>query len=196
MRMEPGRPVYFVQAPSDSSDYLAQVRSSYRLSQAPAHTYALLAASSLTPMPLTPRPDQSIKRHILASDNYPYLRGFNDSEGSNGRWLSDDNLILLTPKEGDHFELTAYALPQTSYLYPEPPEVLVSFNGCRAPAQNVNLGVVSELVVPMPDHCGIKPGQPVNVRIEINNLLDVARTRDPRPLAVLGKKLGFTGPKR
>jgi hypothetical protein len=192
-RLEAGRPVYFVQAPSDSSDYLERVRSSYRLSGAQWDSYALLKATSLTPSPLVPQHD-AVRRHISATDNYSYMRGFNDPEGNNGRWLSDDNLILLTPRAGDHFELIVYTPSQASYLYDSAPKVMVSFNGCAAPAQDSKPGDVSKLNFPIPDSCGITPDQPINVRIEIDNLIDVAMTRDQRALAVLGKELGFVGP--
>jgi len=192
-RLETGRPVYFVQAPSDSSDYLGRVRSNYQLSEAPRDGYALLAAISLTPSPLTPQHDE-VQRHIHAADNYSYMRGFNASEGSNGRWLSDDNLILLTPRAGDHFELIVYTPSQASYLYDSAPKVMVSFDGCPAPAQDSKPGGVSKLNFPIPDSCGITPGQPVNVRIEVDNLIDAAVTRDQRALAVIGKELGFVGP--
>lgn len=192
-RMETGRPVYFVQAPSDSSDYLERVRSSYQLSGAPWGSYALLKATSLTPSPLVPQHD-IVRRHINAADNYSYMRGFNESEGSNGRWLSDDNLILLTPEAGDHFELIVYTLPQTSYMRNSAPKITVSFNGCTAPAQDSKPGDVSKLNFPIPDSCGLAPGQPVNIRIEVDNLVDAATTRDQRALAVLGRELGFVGP--
>jgi hypothetical protein len=193
-RMETGRPVYFVQAPSDSSDYLERVRSSYQLSGAPWGSYALLKATSLTPSPLVPQHD-IVRRHINAADNYSYMRGFNESEGSNGRWLSDDNLILLTPEAGDHFELIVYTLSQTSYIHNSAPKITVSFNGCAAPAQDSKPGAVSKLNFPIPDSYGLAPGQPVNVRIEVDNLVDAVTTRDQRALAVLGRELGFVGPR-
>jgi hypothetical protein len=74
------------------------------------------------------------------------------------------------------------------------PKVTVSFNGCAAPAQRSKPDGVSKLNFPIPDSCGLTPGQPVNIRIEIDNLIDVATTRDQRALAVLGKELGFVGP--
>lgn len=192
-RIDTGRPVYFVQAPSDSSDYLEHVRSSYRLSAAPRHSYALLKALSLTPSPLIPQ-HEVVQRHILAGDNYSYMRGFNAPEGSNGRWLSDDNLILLTPKAGDHFELIVYTPSQATYMHNSAPKITVSFNGCVAPVQYSKPNSVSKLDFPIPGSCGLAPDHPVNVRIEVDNLVDVAITRDQRALAVLGKEFGFVGP--
>ncbi|MBT2145629.1 MULTISPECIES: hypothetical protein [unclassified Rhodanobacter] len=192
-RLETGRPVYFVQEPGDSTDYLGRVRSTYQLPEASPGSYALLAATSLTPSQLVPQHDK-VRRYINASDNYSYMHGFNESEGSNGRWLSDDNLVLLTPTVGDHFELVVYTLPQASYLYDSAPKIIVSFNGCAAPAQDSIPGNMSKLIFPIPDNCSITPSQPVNVRIEVDNLIDAAITRDPRSLSVVGKELGFVGP--
>ena len=192
-RMDPDRPVYFVQAPSDSSDYLEQVRSTYRLSPAPLHTFALLRAASLMPMPLAAG-HAPVARHISAAENYPYLRGFDGPEGSNGRWLSADNRVLLTPEPGDHFELVAYAPSLDQYIYADAPTVLLSFDDCATLPQDLVPGQVATLVFPIPARCGIVPGRPVNVRIEVDNLLDVPRTSDPRPLGILAKEFGFVGP--
>lgn len=191
-RLEAGRPIYFIQAPSDASDYLEPVRSTYQLPEAPLGSYALLKATSLRPSPLVPQQDK-VRRHIHAADNYGYMRGFNGSEGSNGRWLSDDNLILLAPNAGDHFELVVYIPAQSSYFHDSPPKITVSFNGCDAPSQDGKPDGTSTLAFPIPGSCGIVPGQPVNVRIQVDNLLKVPMTRDPRPLAVLGKEIGFVG---
>ena len=193
-RMQAGRPIYFVQTPfAESTHYLHRVHAIYNLPAPPQGTYALIAAKTLTPSPLLAR-GNGVRRHILAADNYPYMRGFNDSEGANGRWLSDDNLILLTPKAGDHFELVAYTLPVSAYLYKNAPRILVSFNGCAAPAQAGTPDQVEKLNFAIPDKCHIPAGRPVNVRIEVDNLLDVSVTRDQRPLGILGKEIGFAGP--
>ena len=192
-RMQARRPIYFVQTPSaESANYLKRVHSLYHLSGAPHSTYAVISATALTPLPLVAH-GNDVRRHILAADNYSYMRGFNDSEGSNGRWLSDDNLILLTPRAGDHFELVAYALPASAYIYKRAPRVMVSFNGCAAPPQTSTPGQVANLIFAIPDECHIIAGQPVNVRIEVDNLLDVSVTRDQRPLGILGKQIGFAG---
>ncbi|MDE2156061.1 MAG: hypothetical protein KGJ32_09260 [Xanthomonadaceae bacterium] len=193
-RMQPGRPIYFVQSPYDSSsNYFKRIHAIYRLSEPPRNIYALIRATALNPPPLLAQGDD-VRRHILAADHYRYMRGFNDSEGSNGRWLSDDNLILLTPRAGDHFELVAYTLPVSAYLYPAAPRIMVSFNGCAAPAQTSTPEQVEKLVFAIPDRCHITAGRPVNVRIEVDNLLDVSVTRDQRPLGILGKEIGFAGP--
>ncbi len=192
-RMQAGRPIYFIQAPGDSSDYLQHVRLKYGLQYAPVDGYALISADALTPTPLAAN-GANVRRHIAAADEYPLMRGFNDSEGPNGRWLTDDNLILLTPKTGDHFQLIVYAPSTPAYLYNSAPNVIVSFNGCAAPTQATTLGSLSTLNFPIPDKCHIAAGKPVTVRIEVDNLLNVAVTRDARALGVLGKEIGFVGP--
>jgi hypothetical protein len=193
-RMQAGRPIYFVQSPYDSSsNYLKRIHAIYRLPEPPRDAYTVIPATALIPPPLVAR-GNDVRRHILAADNYAYMRGFNESEGSNGRWLSDDNLILLTPRAGDHFELVAYTLPVSAYLYHSAPRVTVSFNGCAAPARSSAPDRVEKLVFAIPDRCHIAAERPVNVRIEVDNLLDVSVTRDQRPLGILGKELGFAGP--
>lgn len=191
-RLQAGRPIYFIQAPGDSSDYLQHVRLKYDLQYTTVDGYALIRAQALTPTPLVAS-GANVRRHIRAGDNYPYMRGFNDAEGSSGRWLSDDNIVLLTPMAGDRFELVAYTLSVSAYRYKNTPLILVSFNGCAAPAQASAPNKVQKFSFAIPDNCHVKAGQPVNVRIEIDNLVDVSVTRDPRPLGIKGIEIGFAG---
>lgn len=136
-----------------------------------------------------------IRRRIHAADNYVYMRGFNQSEGANGRWLSSDNHILLAPAAGDRFELTAYVVPLHLYLHHRLPRVIVSFNGCATPITREGAaGSTTTLIFPIPDNCHITPGEPVDVRIRVDNLLDATKSHDSRALGVLGKEIGFAGP--
>lgn len=189
-RLQPGRPVYFVQGPDTPPAQLQRIGLLYGMTGTQNYGYALIPMDPMTPVPMTPRVAK-VKRHIGAAANYPYLRGFNGSEGANGRWLSDDNLILLTPSAGDRFELVAYVLPVSRYAYPGAPRVIVSFDGCAAPPQQTTPDSLNTLVFAIPSQCAVTPGTPVNVRIEVDNLANVAITYDQRPLGVLAKSLGF-----
>ncbi|UGB37567.1 hypothetical protein [Frateuria soli] len=186
-RLKAGRPVYFIQAPADGTDYLQGVRLMYGLS-APAGGYALLHASRLEPVPLVAG-GAPVRRRILAADDYPYMRGFNEPEGANGRWLTDDNLILLRPKAGDHLEIRTQ-VPLGAYRYPGLPGVIVSFNSCPAGKQSASPGV-STLAFAIPPACRLIPGTPVNVRIQVDNLRAIPITQDARALSILGKEIGF-----
>jgi hypothetical protein len=190
LRMQPGRPVYFIVGEDTPPGDLQRIRQLYGLTGARGYEYALLRAASLTPVPLVPD-KAGVKRHIDAASDYAYLRGFNGSEGANGRWLTGDNLILLTPKPGDRFELVAYVIPISNYEYLTAPKVEVSFNGCMAPLQSTKPGSTNTLIFDVPNECGVIPGTPVNVRIEVDNLVNSAITWDPRSLSVLAKSLGF-----
>jgi len=132
-----------------------------------------------------------VLRYISAADNYPYLHGFDESEGVNGRWLSADNEVLLTPEAGDHFQLVAYTPPADKYLHDHTPNVTVSFDGCVASTQATMPDTLAPLEFPIPATCHLGAGKPVTVRIQVDNLLDAAKTGDSRPLGVLGKDLGF-----
>lgn len=145
---------------------------------------------SQVPSPLFAQ-GKDVLRHIAAADNYPYLRGFNQSEGVNGRWLSDDNLILLMPQAGDYFEVEAYAMPASAYRSKMAPQIVVSFNGCATRTQTMTPDVDAKYVFTIPDHCGDLAGKPVNVRIKISDLVDNSTMTDKRPLSVLGKEIGF-----
>lgn len=189
-RLEAGRPIYFIQAPADGTDYLQQVRSLYGLAD-PGDGYALLHASRLEPVPLAAA-GAPVRRRIVAADDYPYMRGFNQSEGANGRWLADDNLILLTPHAGDRLEIRTY-VPPASYRYAGAPQVIVSFDRCPAGTQTASPGF-STLAFAIPPACHVEPGSPVNVRIEVDNLLATPVTQDARALSILGKEIGFFSP--
>jgi hypothetical protein len=141
---------------------------------------------------LPPASKKDVRRKIIAADEYQYLRGFNQSEGDNGRWLSGNNVILLAPEAGDQFELVAYALPTASYRHNKPPKLSVSFDGCSAGSQEIPPGRLSKIVFPIPDTCHIQAGNPTNVRILVDNLIDSSKTHDERSLSVLGKEIGFS----
>lgn len=149
---------------------------------------------SLPPFPL-PASGKGVRRNIAASEDYEYLRGFHSPEAENGRWLSDNNVILLVPQLGDQFELLAYTLPAAAYRNGTAPRVTVSFNGCPAGSEEATPGRLSKILFAIPDSCGITAGAPVNVRIKIDNLVDTSRQSDKRSLSILGKELGFvSGP--
>ena len=191
LRLQPGRPTYIVQGPDTPPSQLQRLRLLYGLADRPDSGFSIIPGGSLTPAPIA-RGSAPVLRHIWAADDYPYLRGFNESEGANGRWLSSDNVVLLTPQAGDRFELAGYALPLSGYEYPSAPRVVVSFNGCEAPAQTVVPAHNNDLVFPIPSSCRIVQGRPVNVRIRVDNLANVELTLDQRPLTILAKSLGFT----
>ena len=191
--LDPSRPVYFVQGYDTPPESLARIRSLYGVPKTPDYTYALIHAHSLTPALLTPG-TAPIRRYIQASDHYAYLRGFNDSEGANGRWLTDDNQVLLAPRPGDAFELTAFVLPAEKYEVQRPPRVIVSFDRCVLPPRTTQPGRVNHLVFSVPPRCGINMGEPVTVRIEVDDLVRSAITHDPRALGILAKALGFRPP--
>jgi hypothetical protein len=140
-----------------------------------------------------PNSDKTIRRDLVAAEDYKYLHGFNESEGDNGRWLSASNVILLAPHAGDHFELVAYSPPSKAYVKKRPPFVTVSFDNCRATTREVPPGTLSTLVFAIPEACDIHAGVPTNVRIEVDNLIDTSKSRDNRSLSILGKRLGFVG---
>lgn len=189
-RMEHGRPIYFLAEPVNPEAAWLRLRTTYGLPAPPAHQFAVIPVSELVPKPFENR-DMPVLRHIVAGENYQYMRGFNNPEGANGRWLSDDNLILLTPQEGDRFELTVYALPVSSYTYKSAPQVFVNFNGCDATPQAVKPNSETTLSFDIPARCHVAAGNPVSIRIEVDNLLATAMTVDPRPLAILAKSMGF-----
>jgi len=145
---------------------------------------------SLPPFPL-PASGKDVRRKIAASEDYRYLRGFNTPEAGNGRWLSDNNIILLAPQSGDRFELLAYTPPAAAYRNGMAPRVIVSFNGCPAGSEMPTPGRLSKILFAIPDSCRIAAGTPVNVRIKIDNLVDTSRQGDKRSLGVLSKELGF-----
>ena len=145
---------------------------------------------SLPPFPL-PASGKDVRRKIAASEDYQYLRGFHTPEAGNGRWLSDNNVVLLAPQAGDRFELLAYTLPATAYRGGVAPRVTVSFNGCSAGSEKPTPGRLSKILFVIPDSCGITAGTPVNVRIKIDNLVDTSKQGDKRSLSILSKELGF-----
>lgn len=187
------RPVYFVQGSDTPPESLERIRALYDVTRTPDYAYALIRARSMTPAPLVAGA-APVHRHVEAADHYAYLRGFNGSEGANGRWLTDDNQVLLIPRQGDVFELTAYAVPVDKYEGHRAPNVIVSFDGCRASQQAMRPGEVNRLEFPIPARCGIVAGSPVSVRIEVDNLVDSSITHDPRALGVLAKSFGFAAP--
>lgn len=189
-RMERSRPIYFLAEPVNPEATWGRLRTTYGLPAPPAHRFAVMHVSALVPKPFEDR-HMPVLRHIAAGENYQYMRGFNKPEGANGRWLSDDNLTLLTPQEGDRFELTVNALPVSSYIYKSAPQVLVSFNGCEAPPQATRPDSEVTLSFEIPAHCQVVAGNPVSIRIEVDNILATAVTVDPRPLAILAKSMGF-----
>lgn len=189
------RPVYFVQGSDTPPESLERIRKLYDVPRTPDYAYALIRATSLTPAPLTVAA-APVRRHIDAAEHYAYLRGFNHSEGANGRWLTDDNQVLLVPQPGDVFELTAYAVPVDQYEVQRAPNVLVSFDGCGAGEEAAAPGQVSHLVFAIPARCGISAGKPVSVRIEVDDLVDSGITNDARALGVLAKSFGFVPPYR
>ena len=145
---------------------------------------------SLSPFPL-PASGGDVRRKIATSEDYEYLRGFHTPEAGNGRWLSDNNVVLLAPQSGDQFELLAYTLPATAYRDGTAPRVTVSFNGCPAGSEKPTPGRLSKISFAIPDSCGITAGTPVNVRIKIDNLVDTSKQGDKRTLSILSKELGF-----
>lgn len=188
--LQPSRPVYFVQGLETPPESLQRIRTLYDVTATPNYAYALIHAVSLTPKPLAPGV-APVLRHVKAADAYAYLEGFNQSEGANGRWLTDDNQVLLRPQPGDVFALVAYVLPADRYEGARVPKVLVSFDGCAAPAQQTQPDKVNRLLFVIPAQCNIKADEPVSVRIEVDNLVDAAITEDPRALGVLAQSFGF-----
>lgn len=187
------RPVYFVQGSDTPPESLQRIRMLYDVTNTPDYAYALIHAASLTPAPLAAGA-APVRRHIEAAEHYAYLRGFNHSEGANGRWLADDNQVLLVPQPGDVFELTVYAVPVDRYEVHRAPNVLVSFDGCRAPEQAAVPDQVNHLVFAIPARCGISAGKPVSIRIEVDNLVESAITHDARALGVVARSFGFVPP--
>lgn len=156
----------------------------------PASTPNSLASSRFSPLFIQ---ESKILRSISASDDYPYMRGFNQSEDTNGRWLTNDNLILLEPKFGDVFELVVYTLPASTYRNKVAPRIVVSFDDCRTQPQTATPGS-SKMLFAIPDSCGITPGKPVHIRIQVDDIADRSLTHDERTLSVLGKEIGFVAP--
>ncbi|HET7562582.1 MAG TPA: hypothetical protein VFJ87_09425 [Rhodanobacteraceae bacterium] len=191
--LQPSRPVYFVHGPDTPPAALQRIRTLYHVSPTPDYAYALIHAISLTPRPLVPG-TAPVLRHLKAADQYAYLEGFNQSEGANGRWLTDDNQVLLLPQAGDVFELTAYVVPATQYDGQRAPNVFVSFNGCVAPEKTTQPGQVNHMVFVVPARCEAVAGKPVTVRIEVDNLVDSSVTHDARALGILAKSFGFVPP--
>lgn len=191
--LQPSRPVYFVQGVDTPPESLQRIRALYDVTPTRDYAYALIHAISLTPKPLVAGA-APVLRHVSAADDYAYLKGFNQSEGANGRWLADDNQVLLTPGPGDRFELVAYVLPADRYEGGRAPRVLVSFDGCAAPAQQTRPDQVDRLLFPIPVRCHIQVGKPVSVRVEVDNLVDSSITHDPRALGVLAQSFGFVAP--
>lgn len=190
-RMDETKSVYFIDGPLAPMSVWDSVESTYGVQRTPKRDFALIGPYRLQPKPLTPT-GTPVERSISASANYPYMRGFNQPEGANGRWLTSDNVILLTPHEGDRFALQAYALRQDAYLYAPPVAVTVSFNNCPAPGpQVIQSRTSTTLYFPIPEVCHIEAEKPVNVRIQVNNLTNTAVTTDPRPLSLLSHFLGF-----
>lgn len=187
------RPVYFVQGVDTPPDSLSRIRKLYEVSPTPDYAYGLIQGISMVPKPLVAG-SAPVLRHIEAADNYTYLRGFNGSEGANGRWLTDDNQVLLTPRPGDVFELVAYVLPIDRYEVHRAPNIRVGFDGCTAPMQATQPDQVDHLFFAIPAHCEIQPGKPVSVRIEVDNLVDSSITHDARALGVLARSFGFVAP--
>lgn len=191
--LQPSRPVYFVQGSDTPPDSLRRIRTLYDVTPTPDYAYALIGATSLAPKPLVPGAAR-VLRYVSAADQYAYLEGFNQSEGANGRWLTDDNQVLLMPNPGDRFEMVAYVLPADRYEGHRTPKVLVSFDGCAVPAQPTQPDAVNRLVFAIPKRCGINADKAVSVRIEVDSLVDAAITLDPRALGVLAKSFGFVSP--
>lgn len=191
--IQASRPVYFVQGSDTPPESLQRIQMLYDVTRTPDYAYALIHATSLTPAPLVAAA-APVRRHIEAAEHYAYLRGFNQSEGANGRWLTDDNQVLLMPQPGDAFELTVYAVPIDQYEVHRAPNVLVSFDGCHAPGQTATPGQISHLVFAIPARCAISAGKPVSIRIEVDNLVESAITQDARALGVLAKSFGFVSP--
>lgn len=191
--IQASRPVYFVQGSDTPPGSLQRIRTLYDVPRTPDYAYALIHATSLTPLPLVAG-TAPVRRHIEAAENYAYLRGFNQSEGANGRWLTDDNQVLLTPQPGDIFEMTVYAVPIDRYEVHRAPNIIVSFDGCRAPQQAAVPGRMSYLVFAIPARCGISAGKPVSIRIEVDNLVESGITYDARALGVVAKSFGFVAP--
>lgn len=191
--MQASRPVYFVQGSDTPPASLQRIRTLYDVTRTPDYAYGLIHAASLTPAPLVAGV-APVRRHIEAAEHYAYLRGFNHSEGANGRWLTDDNQVLLTPQPGDVFEMTVYAVPVDRYEVHRAPNIIVSFDGCRVPEQAAVAGQVDHLVFTIPARCGIRAGKPVSVRIEVDNLVQSGITHDARALGVLAKSFGFVPP--
>lgn len=191
--LQPSRPVYFAQGLETPPGSLHRIRTLYQVSSTPDYAYALIRGISMVPGPLVAGA-APVQRHVKAAENYSYLRGFNDSEGANGRWLTDDNQVLLTPSPGDVFELVAYVLPVDRYEVHRAPDILVSFDGCAAPAQAARPNQVDHLYFAIPAHCGIRSGVPVSVRIQVDNLVDSSITHDARALGVLAQSFGFVVP--
>ncbi len=189
-RLQPEHPVYFIQGPDTPPAMLGRIRELYAPSRTPDFAYALIRVDSMTPRPLLPGA-APVLRYIDAANNYAYLRGFNPSEGPNGRWLTDDNQVLLKPVAGDAFKMVIYVPPLAQYEYAEAPEVGVSFDGCQAPPQRTIPGQSNDLVFAVPDQCRVTAGNPVSVRIEVDNLIDSSITHDQRALGVLAKSFGF-----
>lgn len=132
-----------------------------------------------------------VKAAIHLDEDYPYMRGFNRAEGKNGRWLSSDNVVLLMPQT-DVFTVQGYAPPQSSYMYPQPLSITVSFNGCKAQPMDVPTNRRFTLHIPVPANCQAHLVGPSQVRIMVNNLLNLPITHDDRALTILAKELGFT----
>lgn len=187
------RPIYFVQGPDTPPESLQRIRTLYSVTPTPDHAYGLIRGISMVPKPLA-RGNAPVRRHVEAAEDYAYLRGFNDSEGPNGRWLTDDNQVLLAPRPGDVFELVAYVLPVDRYEVNRTPNVLVSFDGCTAPAQTTQPDQVNHLFFAIPPRCGIHADKPVTVRVEVDNLVDSSITHDARALGVLARSFGFVAP--
>lgn len=188
--MRPSMPAYFVQGSDTPPGDLQRIRDLYGVAKTPDYSYALIHVRSLVPTPLRPG-KAPVLRYIEAADNYAYLRGVNDSEGSNGRWLTDDNQVLLTPRDGDVFELVVNVLPIDRYEGHRAPDIVVSFDGCTAPAQPARPNRIDHLFFAIPVRCGVRMGEPVSVRIQVNNLVNSSITADPRALSVLAQSFGF-----
>ena len=191
--LQPSRPIYFAQGPETPPSSLYRIRTLYHVSPTSDYAYALVQGISMVPKPLVVGA-APVQRYVKAAENYSYLRGFNDSEGANGRWLTDDNQVLLMPSPGDIFELVAYVLPVDRYEVHRAPDILVSFDGCAAPARATQPDQVDHLYFAIPAHCGIRSGTPVSVRIEVDNLVDSSITHDARALGVLAQSFGFVAP--
>lgn len=191
--IQASRPIYFVQGAVTPPESLERIRTLYDVARTPDHVYALIHATSLTPAPMTAGA-APIRRHIEAAEHYPYLRGFNRSEGANGRWLTDDNQVLLIPQPGDEFEMTVYAVPVDQYEARRAPNIIVSFDGCPAARQAAVPGQMNHLVFAIPARCGGDARKPVSIRIEVDNLVESSITHDARALGVLARSFGFVAP--
>lgn len=190
--LQPSRPVYFVQGSITPPPILKRIRTLYEVTRTPNYANALIRAVSMTPKSIVAGEAQ-VRRRVKGTDNYAYLHGFEGLQANHGRWLTDDNQVLLQPKPGDSFELVAYVLAADRYESHRTPNIIVSFDGCVAPPQGTRPNSVNHLVFAIPAHCDIVRGRPVNVRIEVDGLVDAPIWLEARSISVVAMSFGFVG---